>query len=337
VVSERVRYRRSDELEPGSTQAGVRVRGNVGLSEGDLKMQELLLEGHKTEDDLSRDEGSLAEETGVTSYVPEDLEGEDDEGADAYTSSYDVYGLERSLEIYFRENCQHPLLTKEEEISLFIEMERGKKMVREAISETHLRSDLTKPDLREAVAKIDEAAQDIPFLRTAIADISSGKQLTECQVKRLMQMVKDRDTEHTTGLNTRDLAVSYDQAMDIAQTLLRNLQRELGVDNCHLNSIRSRVYRGMRLANAAREQIIKANLRLVVSVARKYKGVSAALSASDLIQEENVGLMNAVDRFDYRKGYRFSTYDFWWIRQSISLSPANCDRVIRLPPQNSKT
>ena len=80
----------------------------------------------------------------------------------------------------------------------------------------------------------------------------------------------------------------------------------------------------------ARDRIIRSNLRLVISVAKRYVGGSN-LSIMDLIQEGNMGLMNAVTRFDYRKGYKFSTYATWWIRQAITRSICNDSRTIRIP------
>ncbi|MCA1692257.1 MAG: sigma-70 family RNA polymerase sigma factor [Actinobacteria bacterium] len=110
-----------------------------------------------------------------------------------------------------------------------------------------------------------------------------------------------------------------------ASQALENPRRALSDDERrHLESV-------VAQADIATEHFVRANLRLVVSIAKRY--TSSGLSLLDLVQEGNVGLMHAVDRFDVRRGFRFSTYATWWIRQAVSRAIANTGRAIRLPVQ----
>ncbi|MDD5580216.1 MAG: RNA polymerase sigma factor RpoD [Methylobacter sp.] len=114
-----------------------------------------------------------------------------------------------------------------------------------------------------------------------------------------------------------------------AQKILADIETEYGLTISGLKDINRRMSIGEAKARRAKKEMIEANLRLVISIAKKY--TNRGLQFLDLIQEGNIGLMKAVDKFEYRRGYKFSTYATWWIRQAITRSIADQARTIRIP------
>src|SRR5256886_11122800 len=129
----------------------------------------------------------------------------------------------------------------------------------------------------------------------------------------------------------REPLLTKEEEIELAQTIERGkaAEEKLAAGRVRSDATIRKLRTDMRVAEAARQRFIMANLRLVVSVARKYQG--QGLPLLDLIQEGNIGLMRAVELFDWRRGFKFLTYATWWIRQGITRAIADRSRSIRLP------
>ncbi|MEE4135380.1 MAG: sigma-70 family RNA polymerase sigma factor [Desulforhopalus sp.] len=195
---------------------------------------------------------------------------------------------------------------------------RYRNLAQEDAAETELLAEISALGERIAALFAEKmiCAECIKAIATGLEDLSRRFR------KVFVEVISAQKTEAPAGAPTM-------AAKEIERLVNRRMLEESGVDEPQLQEILREVDTGWEMYKQAKEGLVRANLRLVISVSKKF--VNRGLQFSDLIQEGNIGLMKAVEKFDYHRGYKFSTYATWWIRQAITRGIADQGRTIRLP------
>ncbi len=240
--------------------------------------------------------------------------------------------VEDLVQAYFNSMGDIPILTKEEEVELAKKLQEGKNIIRETVielpiykkvfeeinkeeeSETLTEDEKAEEALNRTIIRLENLINDLERVEEKIKEYGSLKDFR----KKISEMKKT--DKHTKQIGNLHKEVSLE---------IKRIENEAGLKIDELKNIWQKIYKAKCLIEETKNELITRNLRLVVNIAKNYVG--RGLPLLDLIEEGNIGLMKAVDKFKYEKGFKFSTYATWWIRQAITRALIDQTKTIRVP------